>query len=226
MNANALVNALVYNNKFAGRKLNAEQLSAEHFDEWKTLINALRKEAYTVYAYCENNNMKVEESNADFTQIFNCMRVINDAIGEVNGFKLVSNMATAVLIVGYAGKRGIIKANELKFCEECIRNRKSELKKSKELNGVNPEYIASLEADIEKLEAQRDELIATADQKTKEPTMQNENAFRLEVENLYARSINEQKAKSYEQLLAEAEARRIERNKRAKERKQAKKENN
>ena len=57
-----LANALVYNNRFATQKLNAEQLSPETFAEWKNLITALHRSAYSVYAQCENNGMKAEDA--------------------------------------------------------------------------------------------------------------------------------------------------------------------
>ena len=221
-----LINALTYNNRFANNKITAEQIGENDFSLWKSLIEDLREESYKVYALCENNGMKVEDDTVDKTGIYNAMRFILTAIGEVNGHKLYANETTAILMAGYAGKRGTKLSTELDFVCSTLKSRTTELKKYKELN-VNDEdhkkaRIEAMEKDIADLEKQKADLIAKPDNKTKEPTRQLEGTFRLNVEQYLARVINEQNAKSWEELEAEDKARKEARKAAANARKKAK----
>ena len=213
---------LTYNNRFASAKLDAEQMGAESFAQWKTLITNLHRESYKVYVLCESSGMKAEDSNVDKSGIYTCVKVILDTIGEVKNHKLYANEETAITLIGYSGKRGNVDAPELQYCNSCISNAKKELRLAQEINGYNPEAIQALKVRLEELEAQRTELLATADMRYKKPTMNSANGFRLEVEHYFARVINGQMAKTLEELDKEEEERKAKRKANAKARKQAK----
>lgn len=217
-----LADALVYNNRFATAKLTADQLGAEPFAQWKKFVSDLHRACYAVYVQCENNGMKVADSTVDKSPIYDRVRLILTAIGEVNGHKLYANEETAITLVGYAGRRANKDAPELQFVASRISNAKKELKLAEQINGYNPAAIEELKASIEKLTEEKADLIATVDMRHKQPTMTSEGAFRLDLEHYLARVIAGQLAKTLEELDAEAEARKQARKEKAKARKAAK----
>lgn len=214
-----LVNALVFNNRFASARLNAEQLSAENFAEWKNLCTTLHRAAYKVYVQCENNGMKVADTTVDKTEVYDAIRGILATIGEVNEHKLYANEETAIAIISYSGRRANVDAPELQLCNSRISNAKKEIRLAEDMNGLNPDYIPSLKARLAELEEERAELIKTADMRHKQPTRTSENAFRLDVEHYFARVITGQMAKTLEELDAEEIARKEARKAAAKKRK-------
>ncbi len=220
-----LADALVFNNRFATAKVNADQLGAENFATWKGLVSALHRAAYSVYVQCENSGMKVESSTVDKSDIYDCVKPILSALGEVNGHKLYANEETAIALVSYAGRRGNVDAPELQFCVSCISNAKKELTLAEKINGYNPDAIQALKDRIDELTAQKSELLATVDMRHKQPTKTSDSAFRLDFEHYLARVITGQLAKTLEELDAEELARKEARKAKAKERKAAKKAN-
>lgn len=217
-----LANALVYNNRFATAKLTADQLGAEEFATWKKLVEGLHRAAYSVYVQCENSGMKVENTTVDKSGIYDAMRVVLTALGEVNGHKLYANEETAIALVSYAGRRGNVDAPELQFCISRISNAKKELALAEKINGYNPEAIQALKDNIETLTAEKAELLATVDMRHKQPTKTSDSAFRLDLEHYLARVITGQLAKTLEELDAEELARKEARKAKAKARKAAK----
>lgn len=215
-----LADSLVYNNRFANVKLSAEQLSAESFATWKTLVTELHKSAYKVYALCENNGLKAESTSVDKTEVFNAIRNILAVVGDINGHKVYANAETAIAIIGYAGKRANVDAPELQLVKSRISNARRELKTVMQFNSSNKEEnIANITARITELEAEKTVLMATADMCHKQPTKSSDSAFRLEVEHFFARVIAGQLAKSIEELEAEELARKEARKAAAKARK-------
>lgn len=214
-----LAENLVYNNRFATRKLNAEQLTAENFGQWTKIVGNLHRAAYKVYSHSENNGMRVEDSKVDKTEIFDAIRVILLALGEVNGHKLYANEETAIAIIGYSGKRGNADAPELQFCNSRISSAKREIAQAENINGFNQQSLEKMRAKLVELEAERAELLDTEDMRIKKPTMTSANAFRLDFEHFLARTIEGQMAKTLEELDAEELARKEERKAKAKARK-------
>ena len=221
-----LVETLVYNNRFASAKVDGEQIGTENFAQWKTLVTALHRASYKAYVTCENSGMLAESTDIDKTEIFEAIRGILRFIGDVNEHKLVANAETAIAMIGYSGRRGNVDSAELQFCNSRLNNSKRELKKYLEMNVTDADHkaktVASMEQTIATLEAERDTLLKTADMRHKAPTMSAFNTFRLDVEHYFARVISGQLAKTLEELDAEAEARRVARNEKAKARKKAK----
>lgn len=218
-----LANCLVFNNRFATQKLTADQLGAENFAIWKNLVETLHNVAYSIYAHCENNGLKVENSQVDKSPIYDIVKIINKAIGEVNGMKLFANEETAIAMVSYAGKRANLDAPQLKLVLTQISNAKRELTQAQETNGISQDRIAELQERIDTLTAQKDELLATADMRIKKPTKTSDAAFRLDVEHYFARTIVGQQAKSVEEIEAEKQERKEKSKAKAKARREAKK---
>lgn len=204
--ATALQDCLSYNNRFATAKLTAEQIGAENLKTWTTLIKGLHMAAYSVYALCENSDLSVESKSVDKSQLYDRIRGILVELGEVNGRVLKANEELATLIVGYAGKRGNQDSPELQLCLSKIRNNKKLQEEYAKLNGVNPETLTKLEEELKELEEEKNTLLENPDNRIKVPTRNTESTFRLEVEHRLARVIADQQAKSWEDLQAEAEA--------------------
>ena len=218
-----LANCLVDNNRFANRKLTADQLGAESFRSWNDAVADLHSAAYSVYVKCENDNLAKATANLDLTPLFDKIRGILDGIGDINGHKVYPTAELATLIVGYSGKRANADSPELQLCLSKIRNRKKELAEYEKTNGVNPDSIKAMKDEIAVLEEIKEDLLAKPDNRFKKPTRTSESAFRLEIEHRFARVIANQMAKTWEELEAEDAARKADRKAKAKARKAAKK---
>ena len=218
-----IADCLVDNNRFATRKLTADQLGAESFRSWTDSLAKLHLAAYSIYAKCENDNLAKATQSLDLTPLFDVIRGILDGIGDINGHKVYPTAELATLIIGYSGKRANSDSPELQLTLSKIRNRKKELTEYEKTNGVNPDAIKAMKDEIAVLEEIKDDLLAQPDNRIKKPTRTSDAMFRLEVEHRFARVIAEQMAKSWEELEAEAEARKAERKAKNKARKAAKK---
>lgn len=208
---NTLVDALVYNNRFANASINADQLGAEGLAQWKSVIKNLHRSAYAIASQCESNGLKTEDSTVDKTPVYDAIKAIFANIGEVNGRKLYVNEQTAIAIIGYASKRVNSNSGDLAFCLSRIANAKKSLRLAEDANGINPEYIANLQTELAEQEALKDTLLSQPDNRHKVVTITSDNAFRLDVEHFIARAITDQLAKTIEELDKEAEERKAQR---------------
>lgn len=223
----ALVEALVYNNRFASVKVDGEQIGVEAFSSWKSLVDKLHRASYKAYVVCENSGLKAESNSIDKTEIFEAIREILATIGEVNEHKMYANAEMAIAMIGYSGKRANKDAGELQYCISRIRNLKKEISDYEKLNVTDEEYkaqrLAKMNEDMSALEEEKTTLLATADMRIKQPTRTNSNAFRLDVEHFLGRVISGQLAKTLEELDAEDADRKAKRAAAAKTRKANKK---
>lgn len=231
LNSNAtltpIADALVFNNRFANVRLNAEQIGAESLKNWKDLMSKLHTAAYNVYVYCENNGLRTEDKQVDRTALCDALRImLHNGVGEVQGHKLYINDAIITLIVGYAGKRGNKDDDKVKALTEEISKLTKAINAVDGMAGVNPEYVAELKAKKTAKMEEKSELLKEVDMRIKQPTMTTFATFCLDVEHAIARAISGQLAKSPEELAAEAEARRQARREKEKARKAAKKAEN
>lgn len=215
-----IANALVYNNRFANVRLNAEQITAESLKNWRTIVNTLHRNAYKVYEYCENNGLKADNTSVDKTAVFDALRILlNDGIGAVNEHKLYANDEIATLVIGYAGKRANKDDDAVKAITEEITNLSKAIKALDGMAGVNPEHLAELKAEKAAKEEEKKALLKVEDMRIKQPTMTTFNAFCLDIEHALARMISGQMAKSLEELDKEEEERKAARRAKAKAKK-------
>lgn len=215
-----LANALVYNNRFANVRLNAEQITAESLKNWRTIVNNLHRAAYAVYENCENNGLKVDNASIDKTAVFDALRVLlADGVGQVNEHKLYANDEIATLVIGYAGKRANKDDGAVKAITEEIAKLNKAISAVDGMAGVNPDYVTELKAQKVQKEEEKKALLKTEDMRIKQPTMTTFNAFCLDVEHALARMISGQMAKSLEELDKEEEERKAARREKAKARK-------
>ena len=215
----ALVEALVYNNRFASIKVDGDQIGVEGFANWKNLITDLHRASYKAYVVCENSGLTAESTSIDKTEIFNAIRSILALIGDVNEHKLYANAEMAIAMIGYSGRRGNVDAPQLQFCISRLNNAKKELRDADGVAGLSEDYVANLKTRIAELEEEKNTLLKTADMRHKQPTRTSENAFRLDAEHFLARVISGQLAKTLEELDAEDAERKARRAEAAKARK-------
>ena len=219
----ALVDTLVFNNRFASKSVDGEQITAEGLSTWKGLVDKLHRAAYSAYVVCENSGLKAESNDIDKTEIFNAIREILATIGEVNSHKMYANAEMAVAVIGYSGKRANKDAPELQYCVSRIRNKQQEISKYEELSVADAEYkatkLAEMNESLAALIEEKNTLIKTADMRIKQPTRTSASTFRLDVEHFLARAITGQLAKSLAELDAEDAERKAKRAEAAKARK-------
>ena len=203
----ALVDALVYNNRFASVKVDGDQIGVEAFSAWKALVEKLHRAAYKAYVVCENSGLKAESNSIDKTEIFDVIREILATIGTVNEHKMYANAEMAIAMISYSGKRANKDSGELQFCLSRIRNLKKEISDYEALNVTDEEFkankLAEMRKSLEVLEEEKSALLKTADMRIKQPTRTTANAFRLDVEHFLARAITGQLAKTPAELDAE-----------------------
>lgn len=224
---NALADALVYNNRFFTKKVQGDQIGAEALAVWKKSVDTLHRAAYAAYEKCENSHGAVDTTTVDKTDIFNALRPLLAMIGNVNEHRMYANAEMAILMIGYAGKRGADKSDALKDCENRISHKKAEISSYEKLNVTDAEYkatrLAELNAQLETLQAEKDALIDAPDNRKAKPTRTSPESFRLDAEHLFARAITGQMAKSLAELDAEDAARAEARKARSAARRAAKK---
>lgn len=219
----ALVDALVFNNRFANKSVDGDQITAEGLSNWKVLVDKLHRAAYSAYVVCENSGLKAESNDIDKTEIFNAIREILATVGEVNSHKMYANAEMAVAVIGYSGKRANKDAPELQYCVSRIRNLSREISDYEKMNVTDTEYkanrLAEMNNSLEVLIEEKNELLKTADMRIKQPTRTTASAFRLDVEHFLARSISGQLAKTLAELDKEDAERKAKRAEAAKARK-------
>lgn len=227
----AFFDCIIYNNRFTGRKLNADQIGAEDFAIWKEGIIDLHKKAYAVYECNENHTHNADAMSALFAEV----KSVLDAIGNLSFADKDGNTHNApitiddnfvnglmAVVANYAGRIGKKKAAEVELIESKIRNNKTLLAKYSALNGVNPDAIAHLEAEIEEFEDELDTLKNTPDMIIDKPVIANPETFRKYFEHHLARVIEKQSAQSWEEYEAAKAARKAASKAKAKEARKAK----
>ena len=209
VNKTALADALLFNERFGNKRVNAEQIGAEDLHKWKTLFTNLHKAAYEVYELCENDEPTEEDlEGMDLDSVFNALRELYNAIGEINGHKMYVTFKAAVHIIGKSGTgNGNEYAPALQFVMSKKSNAQTYLRNLKKINGVNPEAIKEQEEIIEAADEEIAALKNTPDMWKKIPTRTKPDQFRADVERYIARAVKGQKAKSWDALEAEKAAR-------------------
>lgn len=227
----ALKDCLVYNNRFRSGNISAEQIGAEDFATWKSLVLDLHKSAYKVYEAQENHAPVADLKSATIESVKTILSAIGDLTltdkdGNVHGASIVIDdefvSAIGDLCSNYAGKLGNDDAPELQLVLSKKRNAENLLKQYAKLNGVNPDTIKAIEDEIDELTARKEELLKTPDMSKKKPVIASESAFRSAFERHLARTIEGQKAQSWEEYEAAKEARRKARREATKAKKAAK----
>ena len=158
--SNTIMNALVYNNRFANEKITGDQIGVENFETWKTMLENLHRAAYAAYVVCENSGLTAESVSIDKTAVFDAIRPILSVIGDVNGHKLYANAEMAVAMIAYSGKRANKDAGELQLVNSQISNTKKAIATYEKINVADKAFkeskLSEMNAALEKLIDEKD----------------------------------------------------------------------
>ena len=222
--SNIIVETLKVNfTKKSKSAMTGDQLGAENFANWVTAVENCRREFYKYECAKHKAAGMGKDATVDASGAFNALQTVLNIIGEVNGHAIAKNQSMLdVLSVCTLNKTKPL-AGEALTIKSQLDNAKKRLE-ALSYNGVNPEAVEACEAEITRLE---EELrIAKRETGSCAPMTScvKDKVFRTKFEEEFCKTvILKQEAKSWEELEAEEEARRIARNERAKARKAAKK---
>lgn len=219
--AKTLVKNITVKDKKSAR-VTGDFVGVDAYAEWKTAMESAHEKFYKYEC------AKISLANGTVTTIKNerqnaidAFRVILNLVGEVNGVRLESSTESMDTISKYAIKDIERLAGRAMLLDSELKNLKKQLDECG--NGVNPDYVASLE---ESIEAKEEEL-RLEKKKTgsaiKGSTMTTYTAFVYNAETRLAKIIEKQEAQSYEDIIAEREAKKAANRARAKARRDAKK---
>lgn len=219
--AQTLANNITVKDKKSAR-VTGDFVGVDAYASWK---NALETAHTAFYKYERAKislangtiaSIKTERSNA-----VDALRAITTLIGEVNGVMIDSSVEALDTISKYAIKDIERLAGTALTLDSEIKNLKKQLDEVS--TGMNPDYVTSLE---EALEAKEEELRLEkkrAGSAVKTTTMTTFSAFVYNAETRLAKIITKQEAQSYEEIVAEREAKKAANRAKAKARRDANK---
>lgn len=217
--ANALVRNFTVKDR-AESRLNGALVGVDNFSTWKSALVSAH-EAFYKYERAKISlaNGTVESIKSEKDNAVACYKAIVALVGEVNGAKL----DTSIEALDTASKYAIKDAERLAGKAFTIDSELRILRKqwNEIATGMNEEYIASLEKQIEDKENELKLEKKKTGSAVKYTTMTNFNAFVNGLETRLAKAISKQEAQSYEDIIAEREAKKAANRARAKARREA-----
>ena len=206
-----LVEALVENSHFAGKKVDKGQISAKALRKWSEKVEELRIASYDVYSRCENDNIRLENlDSVKIDEIFVILFDIFSMCPTKNG-KIHASPAMVELCIAYAGCRKVVNSAEMAEAKSNLRTYRKKLSEAVENESVTEEYVESLENLVEKWQDKVDELSEIADNRLTVPKPVAQARFRVEFEQMVGRKLENRLCMTKEELIAEKEAKRAER---------------
>ena len=200
--------------KKSASAITGDQLGADIFASWKSAVENCRR-AFYKYEEAKHIAAGLGENGTvdkDITSAaFNALQAVLDLVGEVNGHPIVKNQSLLDELAVKAVSEKEPLAGRALTIKSQLDNAKARLE-ALSYNGVNPESVANVEAQIAELEEELK--IAKKETGSCAPmgTRVAEGTFRKKFEKgLYALAIEKQALKSWEELEAEEEARKAER---------------
>lgn len=185
---------------------------------WLQAVKAMRIPAYSV-AEIRHNNMNVpadKATQADQTPLYDALRVVINMIGEVNGITLdIHNCAEAIILASATYRPiDLTPAMAEARCRKSIASR--ELREA-----VGNEAVEAAQANYDRCVEEVKTLEGIAGNCRQQFEAVKESAFVKTVEHLFGDAINQQAAKSAEQIAAEEALKREARKAQAKAARQA-----
>lgn len=227
-NKTALINCIIDNESFKGRRVNASQIGAVDFRLWKDLMGSVHTPAYNVYKAQEDHEPKeviekfkdatVDAVKEVFKELGDLYLLDADGKPHATPIKVDADFVAVIeeLCSKYAGRVGTQKAVELQIVESQISNNNKLLKQYEELNGVKEETIEKIKKELEELDKEKARILELPDMRKGRPEMTSLDTFRLQLENHIGRFLKGEKAKSWEEKQAEDEKKKAERKARKK----------
>ena len=224
---------LVNNVRFTvNNSLNSDKVGSD-FTAWKTIASHVQSYAYKVYEASENH----ESLDAPMSTLIN--EAIKPMMASIGTLKLYAQDGTAhdvpvtidddfikalsIICIKHAGKVGKKESVALDFVRSQLRNAQTSLRKYEKLNGVNPEAIESLRAQVKQYTDEINARLETPDESVPQPMPAGDASFRKALEIHMGRTLTKQQAMSWEAYQAAKEAKKAERRAATKAKNQAKK---
>lgn len=206
-----LVEALVENSHFAGKKVEKGQISAKALRKWSEAVEKLRIASFDVYSQCENDNIRLENLDVvKVDEIYDILRQLFAMVSTKNG-KIHANAAIVELCVAYSGCRKVVNSAEMAEAKSNVRIYRKKLSEAVENESVTAEYVESLKNLVEKWEDKVEELSEIADNRLTVPKPVAQARFRVEFEQMVGRKLENRLCMTREELIAEKDAKRAER---------------
>lgn len=196
--------------------LSATQIG-DDFKVWKDMCKAVQPLAYAVGEAHQNHADPKEAMSALVNKMKEFLAVIGpmslyDAEGNAHDAKVTIDdeftNGLSFVCATYAGKEGKDEAPALQLARSQKRNAEKLLNEYSDVNGVDPATIEHLKNEVAEYDKKIKELLDTKDMSVPKFVPASEGAFRKNLENHIGRTLNRQKAKSWEEYQAEAEAKR------------------
>lgn len=198
---------------FAGKyaKLTKETLG-DNYATWKSTIVDCLGVAYKVYEIRHNNGM-ADDVDIDMSTLYNKVYAVRDMIGEVKGRKLNSKLIAEIMIGKSSSFRKAAFSNDAASAEcdlESARASKRVAEKRPITDAyteeVKAQAVAKHQADIDSANARIDALMQVPGNYRDVPVPVSDTAFLSAVEKELRTIVNNQNAKSWEQVQAEKQA--------------------
>ena len=217
--ADALVVGGTIHSKSVAR-INGEKVGNENYAKWKFAMANVHEMFYryekAVDDVAHGKTADVEKAR---TAGMNAFQTILDMVGEINGKTLAKSAELFAVVARYA----VTEKTELVGDAVDVKNRIAELEKALEFtNGANPEWIEKKEEELAEAEELLKSLKKTAGSGKAVDKKTNFNTFCANFERKLAKLALDQSMKSWEELVAEEEARKAEKRARNKEKRAAK----
>lgn len=203
---NALVQTMLVNRGFSSYRINANSVPAETVQEWHKLLDELHGVAYHVASHAYNTDGEV-----DYSPVYNVLGKVWKYLGEINGGKLRSDSNTALVVCSKATREAIKKSAELQYVYSQKSNSMRYLSELESTNGAEESTIAKVKNDIEKYDAQIEEMKTVYGNQYKQFAKCSASVFYKAMEDFIADMVEERLTMTEEEVQAEAEAKRKER---------------
>lgn len=217
--AEALVRNFTVKDKKESR-INGELVGVDNFSTWKSAMESAHENFYKYErAKISLANGTVESIKSEKDKAVESYKAIIALVGEVNGVKLEASIEALDLASKYAIKdveRLAGKALTIDSELRILRKQRDNIS-----NGMNEEYIESLLKNIEDKENELKLEKKKTGSAVKGTTMTSFTAFASNLETRLAKAIQKQEAQSYEDIIAEREAKKAANRARAKARRAA-----
>lgn len=221
MKNNTITTALLNNSTIANtatRRITGDIVGVENFAQWKLACENLYRECYkyerakVMYALD-----KVESINAN--NAFITLQSVLDLLGEVNGHKIAKNQ----VILDMVSHCAVTRKTALTGHAETVKSELDNVKKQiRDIHaGMGEDYVANLYKKLEELTEELRLAKKEVGSANPYPSIVSFNTFRGKLEDTLVSLIEKQQAKSWEELEAEAQAKKAERRAKTKAKRQA-----
>jgi hypothetical protein len=199
--------------EFAGKyaKLTKETLG-DNYATWKSTIVDCLGVAYKVYEVRHNNGM-AKTVNVDMSALYSKVYAVRDMIGEVNGMKLNSELLAEALIgISHTFRKACY--SDAAATADCNLDSAKASKRTIEKRPITDTFtetakaqaLAQAQTAIDSANARIDELMQIAGNYRDIPCPVSETMFLANAEKELRTIVNNQNAKSWEQVQAEKQA--------------------